>query len=166
MTPAAEEPGRMRVLRIAVLTFVTCLATGCASLGPKIEAPKLSVVRVGMVSADIFSQQFRVRVHVANPNDRAIPVKAIEYELFLQGDSFAEGTTNAPFTVPALGETEFDMMVRTNFVSSIGRLLSRLETSPDRKLQYEMSGKVYVDLPFIRSVPFSDTGIVDLDVPR
>ncbi len=80
-----------------------------------------------MVSADVFSQQFRIRLHVQNPNDRALPVKGIEYELFLQGDSFAEGTSAAPFVVPALGEIEFDLTVSTNFVASVGRLLSKMD---------------------------------------
>jgi LEA14-like dessication related protein len=154
----------MRRLRFTGLTLLVLICAGCAT--PKIETPRLSIVSVGMASGDIFSQQFRVRLRVQNPNDRALPVEAIDYELFLQGDSFAEGVTEAPFVVPALGETEFDMLVRTNFVSSIGRLLSRLEATGSRQVQYEFSGKVMLDLPFVRGVPFSDTGVVDLGVVR
>ncbi len=57
------------------------------------------------------------RVNVENPNDRELPIKGIDYKLFLEGDSFAEGVSNKPFTVPAQGDTDFDMTVRTNFVS-------------------------------------------------
>jgi LEA14-like dessication related protein len=119
-----------------------------------------------MVSADIFSQQFRVRMRVQNPNDRAIPVKGIDYELFLQGDSFAEGVASEPFVVPALGENEFDLMVRTNFVSSIGRLLSRMNGREGNMVDYTITGKVVVDLPFVRNIPFRDSGTVDLSTLR
>ncbi len=140
--------------------------TGCTALRPQIEAPRLSLVSVGMVSADIFSQQFRIRLHVQNPNDRDIPVRGIDYELFLQGDSFAEGVTNEAFVIPALGEREFDMNVRTNFVSSIGRLLSRMNGRDGNKVDYAITGKVAVDLPFIRTIPFRDSGTVDLSTLR
>ena len=145
---------------------VLAITAGCASMKPDLDPPDLSLVSVGMVSGDIFSQQFRVRLRVRNPNDLELPVEGIDYHLFLMGDSFAEGETEAPFVVPALGETEFDMMVRTNFVSSIGRLLSRLETTGSRQVQYEFSGTVDVDLPFMGGIPFSDTGVVDLGIAR
>lgn len=150
-----------RTLPGLLAVVLALFASGCAGLGPKLETPRLSVVKVGMVSADIFSQQFRVRMRVQNPNDRELPIKGLDYQLFLEGDSFAEGVTEAPFTVPALGETEFDMTVRTNFVSSIGRLLSRLENKDSPQVEYVISGKVFVDLPFVRSIPFRDGGMVD-----
>src|SRR6188768_3971088 len=106
----------------ALGVLVLCLAA-CNALGPKIEVPQVTLVRVAMTSADIFNQQFMVRMHVENPNDRELPVRGIDYKLFLEGDSFAEGVSDKPFVVPALGETEFDMIVRTNFVSGIGRLM-------------------------------------------
>lgn len=152
--------------RILLAALVMAVLPACSTLGPQIEAPRLSVVDVGMMSADIFSQQFRVRMRVQNPNDREIPVRGIDYELFLQGDSFAEGVSNQPFVVPALGEQEFDMTVRTNFVSSIGRLLSRLEGREGTQVDYTITGRVAVDLPFVRSIPFRDSGTVDLGTLR
>jgi LEA14-like dessication related protein len=141
------------------------LLAGCTSL-TKLQAPRLSIVSVGMKSADIFSQDFRIRLHVQNPNDRSLPVKSIEYELFLEGDSFAEGVSSDPFVVPALGETEFDTTVHTNFVSSIGRLLSRLNGTDATSVHYEFVGKVAIDLPFVRDIPFKDSGTVDFATKR
>lgn len=137
--------------------------SGCTSL-THLQAPRLNVVNVGMVSADIFSQQFRIRLHVQNPNDRELPIKGIEYQLFLQGDSFAEGVSDQPFVVPALGELEFDTLVRTNFVSSLGSLLSRLNGADGGKVQYNFVGKVVLSKGLVRSIPFSDSGAVDLGV--
>ena len=113
-------------LRICTLSLLLVSLAACSSLAPKIETPRLAIVSVSMTSGDVFSQNFLVRLNVQNPNDRELPVKGIDYKLFLQGDSFAEGMSNAPFVVPALGEKEFDLTVRTNFVSSVGRLLTRL----------------------------------------
>ncbi|HLS80522.1 MAG TPA: LEA type 2 family protein [Steroidobacter sp.] len=147
------------IARGAIMSALLITA-GCASIAPKIETPRLTIVRVAMTSADIFSQQFLVRLHVQNPNDRDLPVRGVDYRLFLEGDSFAEGVSQRPFVVPALGETEFDMTVRTNFVSGIGRLLSRLGGRSD--VQYVFEGKVLTDLGMIRSVPFRESGSVNL----
>jgi LEA14-like dessication related protein len=152
-------------LRLSVLVFAIFLSA-CSAFAPKLETPRLSIVSAQLVSADIFSQQFAIRVHVANPNDRELPIKGLDYKLFLEGDSFAEGLSNAPFVVPALGETEFDMTLRTNFVSSIGRLLSRLESANKREVRYAISGKVFVDLPMVRAIPFTETGTVNLRMAR
>jgi LEA14-like dessication related protein len=145
----------------SILLLLMPLLSGCSLFVPKITTPNLSVVKVSMLSADLFNQKFLVRVHVDNPNDRELPIKGIDYELFLQGDSFAEGITNAAFVVPARGETEFDMTVRTNFISSIGRLLSRLESGAT-KVEYAFNGKVMVDSFLVRDLPFTQSGSVDL----
>jgi LEA14-like dessication related protein len=152
--------------RAAVVLAVLLPLAGCATMAPKLEPPRLTVVSIGMVSADIFSQQFRVRLHVQNPNSRSIPIKAIDYELFLEGDSFAEGNASEPFVVPARGENEFDMTVRTNFVSSIGRLLSRMNGRDNSKVSYAIAGKVAVDIPFVKAIPFQDAGSLDLGMLR
>jgi LEA14-like dessication related protein len=146
------------LVRAALGAFFAVLA-GC-SLTPKLEAPRLSLVNVSMTSADIFSQQFLVRLHVQNPNDRDLPVNGIDYELFLEGDSFAEGVSNKAFVVPALGETEFELPVRTNFVSSLGRLVSRLQGR--KQVQYVLEGKVLTDIGVFNKIPFRETGSVDL----
>lgn len=146
-------------LLLAVLLLNACVST-------RFEAPKLSVINVGMVSADVFSQQFRIRLHVQNPNARELPIKGIEYQLFLQGDSFAEGLSNQPFVVPALGEAEFDTVVSTNFMSSIGRLLSKLNSSDGNKVQYTFVGKVHLSQGILRKIPFSEQGMVDLGIKK
>jgi LEA14-like dessication related protein len=147
----------------ALCALAMCLAA-CSAFGPKIQVPRLTLVRVAMTSADIFNQQFLVRVHVQNPNDRELPVRGIDYKLFLEGDSFAEGLSNQPFVVPAMGETEFDMTVRTNFVSGLGRLVSRLNGRD--QVQYVVEGKVLTDLGMLKKIPFQETGTVSLAVVK
>jgi LEA14-like dessication related protein len=147
------------VWRCSLFAVVGLLAA-CSALAPKLEAPTLALVNVRMTSADMFNQNFIVRVHVENPNDRDLPVNGIDYKLFLEGDSFAEGVSNKPFVIPANGETEFDLPVRTNFVSSLGRLVSRLQGR--KQVQYVIEGKVLTDIGFLSKIPFRQSGTVDL----
>lgn len=148
--------------RAPLLCVLLALLAGCSALAPKLERPRLTLVGVSMMSSDIFNQQFRVRLHVQNPNDRELPITGIDYKLFLEGDSFAEGLTEAPFVVPAQGENEFDMVVRTNFVSGLGRLVSRLNGRT--QVQYTFEGKVLTDIGMLKKISFSETGTVQLAV--
>src|SRR5262245_59805238 len=90
------------LLTVALLMSVS----SCSALRPDLQAPRLALVSVGMASADVFNQQFLVRVNVENPNDRELPITGLDYKLFLEGDGFAEGVVNKPFVVPANGETD------------------------------------------------------------
>lgn len=151
-------------LRTVLMLGLVLMLQSCSLFGPKLTVPRLKVISIGMVSADLFSQQFLVRMNVENPNDRELPIKGIDYKLFLQGDSFAEGVTNAPFVIPALGESQFDMTVRTNFVSSIGRLMSRLNGKS--KVEYVMEGTVFTKLGLFSKIPFQESGEVDLNIRK
>jgi LEA14-like dessication related protein len=152
-----------RLLRIGLI-LAMLLLTACVST--HLAAPKLTVVNVGMVSADVFSQQFRIRLHVHNPNDRELPIKAIEYQLFLQGDSFADGVSDQAFVVPVQGDAEFDTVVTTNFMSSVGRLLSKLNSSDGNKVQYALVGHVQLTRGMWRKIPFSEQGMVELAIKK
>jgi LEA14-like dessication related protein len=147
---------------IAVACAALLSLSGCSTFGEKLESPELSLVGIQMLSTDMFAQKFKVRVLVKNPNALEIPVRGLDYKIILMGDSFAEGVSNDKFLLPAKGEAEFDMIVTTNFVSSFGRLLSRVGGGKLQNLQYEITGEVLVDKGMIRKVPFSHQGTVDI----
>jgi len=146
---------------LAALFALVALLPGCTSLGGDLVAPRLSLVGVQMLSTDMFAQKFKVRVLVQNPNDLDLPVRGIEYQIIMMGDSFADGTSSDVFLLPARGEAEFDMLVTTNFVSSFGRLLSRVGGGKLENIEYEISGKVFVDKGVLRRIPFNHRGTVD-----
>lgn len=146
---------------LAALFALVALLPGCTSLGGDLVAPRLSLVGVQMLSSDMFAQKFKVRVLVQNPNDLELPVRGLEYQIIMMGDSFADGTSSDAFLLPAGGEAEFDMLVTTNFVSSFGRLLSRVGGGKLENIEYEISGKVFVDKGVLRRIPFNHRGTVD-----
>ena len=150
------------LLKLALLLALATGAAGCSTLGDNLVAPELSLAGIQMLSTDMFAQKFKVRVLVKNPNDLEIPVRGIDYTIILMGDSFAEGVSNDQFLLPAKGEAEFDMLVTTNFVSSFGRLLSRVGGGKLQDLHYEIAGEVLVDKGIIRKIPFSHQGTVDI----
>ena len=150
------------VARFALVLALLITGSSCSSLRPDLEVPRLALIGVAMKSADLFNQQFLVRINVENPNDRELPIKGLDYKLFLEGDGFAEGMLSKPFVVPANGDIDFDVTVKTNFVSGIGRLLSRL--GGRTQVNYAIEGKLLTDIRFLKKIPFSETGSVNLTV--
>ncbi|MFO1406805.1 MAG: LEA type 2 family protein [Steroidobacteraceae bacterium] len=146
--------GLLAVAALAVLA-------GCSTFGKKIETPAVEVTNVQILSADMFSQRFKVHLKVANPNDIEVPVESIDFKLFLMGDQFGEGATDAAFTLPSRGEAEFDAMLSTDFVSALGRVVSRKGGNKLENVEYAVTGTLHLAKGFVREVPFSHKGLVD-----
>jgi len=151
------ESLRMRGLA-TLLACMTWLA-GCAAL-PKYESPKLSVVTLKLQGGDFFSQRLQVRMRVFNPNARELPISGIAYRIEINDTEIGNGSTTAPFTVPAMGEVEFDMQLTANLAGALGKLLSRRNSSEE--LAYRLVGDVSLSSGFLRRIPFDERGSVKL----
>lgn len=137
------------------------LVCACA-LAPKFATPQLTIVGVQLEGgSDLFAQRLKVRVHVQNPNDRALPVGRIEYTLEIDGQPFASGESAASFVVPALGEAEFDMSVTTNVAGTLMRLLARAP-GEGAAVPYRLTGKVSLSQGWLQSIPFEQRGTFSL----
>jgi LEA14-like dessication related protein len=140
------------------------LLSGCAALAPKLETPRLSIVNVELVKSDLFEQRLRARIKVENPNDRELAVKGITYTIEVGGEEFGRGISGSSFTVPRLGEAEFDMNVTANMAGTLMRLATRARESgraPDT-VGYRIVGKVSLATGMLRSIPFEERGTFKL----
>jgi LEA14-like dessication related protein len=137
---------------------------GCALFAPHVQHPNLSVVGVEVADAQLLEQRFRVRVRVQNPNDRALPVRGLSFTMELAGEDFGYGESANAFTVPPLGEAEFDTFVTTHLATTLFRILPRLKDSA-RPLEYRVVGKVATDLVLLRSIPFDQRGTIGSSRP-
>ncbi len=149
---------RLTLVALLCLPLVSVLG-GCAAL-PKLEAPKLTVVSLKMAGGDIFSQRVQVRMRVFNPNTRELPISGITYNIEVNETELGNGATAAPFTVPAMGEAEFDMNITANLAGAILKLLSRKNSS--EALDYRLRGNVNLSSGFLRRIPFDERGSVNL----
>jgi len=138
------------------LAALLCAALVASCAVTRLQPPRLSVVDVAVLGGDLWQQRLKVRMHVQNPNDRVLPVRGIVYTLEVEGQPFASGESAASFTVPALGEAEFDMKVNTNLAATVMQLLGR--GGGARDVAYHLTGKVSLAEGFLRSIPFEQRG--------
>lgn len=151
-------------LRILLLSVTLLALAGCASLAPRLEAPNLSIVSVELVKGELFEQRLRARMRVQNPNDRELAVKGITYTIELGGEELGRGLSGSSFTVPRLGEAEFDMIVTANLAGALLKLAGRAEKQGrvPGALDYRILGKVQLASGLVRTVPFEEKGTLKL----
>jgi LEA14-like dessication related protein len=137
------------------------LLAGCAGLGGRLESPRVSVVGIRAVKADLFEQRLEVRLRVENPNALDIPVRGLEVNVELAEEPFAQGSSAREFTVPARGEAEFDMLVTAHAAPALLRIASAGREEREQ-IGYRLSGKLSTRLGLLRSIPFEEAGTLPL----
>ena len=153
-------------MKLRLFALLCCLLAGGCVTTSKLTPPEISITNVAMTSADVFNQQFRMRMHVYNPNTLELQVKSIEYQLSLEGDGFADGTVDQPFVLPAHGNAEFDTIINTHFTSSLMRLIAKMQERGSNTVQYDFTGKVHLSKGLMRNIPFQKHGTVDLGIKK
>lgn len=160
------QAGRTGLMRSARAFFAVCLvgaaSVGCSLVAPHFERPHLEVIKVDIEGSQFLQQRFRVRIRVDNPNDRALPVRAISFTMQVAGEDFGYGATAAPFTVPANGQGEFEAIVTTDLATALIKIMPRIKDR-SQPIEYRLAGKVETDLAFLSSVPFDQRGTFTLN---
>ena len=148
------------VLRSGVALMALCVFAACASVVPKLVAPRVEVVRVTPLGGSLKAEKFRVTLHATNPNNRSIPVHGIDCELQIANAHGADCQTDAAFVLPALGETDFDVTV----VADLGQVLGAALLGLGRgTVDYHVHGHVHLDSGLLRVFPFDQRGTVKLN---
>ena len=151
--------GNIPAMRSVSLLLLAVALCGCALLVPKLQTPRLSIVDIEVRRANFLEQELRVRMRVENPNDRSLPIQGLSYTVYLGGQQFATGVSDASFIVPALGTAEFNMDVTAN---AAGALFAMLSKPRGQGVDYRMQGRVELSHGWLRSIPFEQSGTFTL----
>ena len=146
--------------RLLFIGWLPCLVA-CSLMTPKFERPTLSVSGIELVSGNLLQQNFRVKFNIQNPNDRALPVSGLRAALSVGGEPVAQGQNERAFVVPAKGDVDFDMMITANLGVALLKLGHVMDQHAD-SIDYDVSGSASIDLPFLRDLPFHQTGSFSL----
>ena len=145
--------------RRLLLGLLLAVLAGCA---PKqFVQPQLSLSGIGIKELSVFQQRFEVRLHVHNPNTYALPVQRMEGSFELEGEPLGTGTSDTPFTVPAMGDAEFTVDVVTNLAPSVIRVIDKLNRG-ENTVSYHAKGTLTTSVPFVGPFPFDTTGTLQL----
>ncbi|SEE54590.1 LEA type 2 family protein [Pseudomonas coleopterorum] len=148
------------VLRSIGLLSVLAL-TGCATwFTGNYEDPKVHLVKVEVVKANLLQQRFILRFRIDNPNRRSLPVRGMSYSVRLEDMLLSEGETSDWFSVAGRSGEYYEVPVRTNLWQHV-RELSKLLKHPDRPIRYELRGELRTGVLFGHDVVLNHTGEIN-----
>lgn len=147
-----------RKLGLLFLLFAASLSSGCATwMGGDFKAPDVQLVNVDVVRARLLEQELILSFRIDNPNGTNLPVRGLDYTVFLNDVKLASGQSSTWFTVPAHGHEEFTVPVNTNLWRHMKYIVKLLE-KPDKPIQYRLEGEVKTGLMFGRRIKLVRVG--------
>jgi LEA14-like dessication related protein len=133
---------------------------GCAAFPGSLERPKVSLAGLTLIDANLFEQRFALKLRVQNPNDIALPVQAITYDLELNDKAFGSGVSRSPVTVPSYGSELIDVEMISN-LSGLLKQLAEYSKNGVPTLRYRLKGHVIVG-PSNTRLPFEQSGEIGI----
>src|SRR5690554_4283651 len=110
---------RPLIVSLFLLLGLSLLLASCASMRPQLEQPKISLVGVDIRELGLLRQRYVLTLSVQNPNSIAFPVRGMDYDVQIAGHQLAHGMSPKAFTVPARGETDVEVELSTNLISTL-----------------------------------------------
>jgi LEA14-like dessication related protein len=147
-----------RLLQIFALTV---WLGACSMMAPKFNRPNVTLIGIELRGGNLLQQNFAVKLNIQNPNDRALPVHGLHAELNVGGEQIASGISDRAVVIPAFGESEFDLSITANLALALLKLADRANQHAD-SIDYDLTGAASIDLPFLRNLPFHQTGTLKL----
>jgi LEA14-like dessication related protein len=143
------------------LAAAACALSLAGCVTPQFTRPNVSVVSIETRGGNMLQQNFSVKLNIQNPNNRALPVRALHVELNVGGEQIASGVSDRAVIVPALGESQFDLTIKANMALAVLKLANKLDQHGST-VDYDLTGAASIDLPFLHDLPFHQSGAFSL----
>ena len=133
------------------------LLAACASLIKPWKAPEVALAGLRLKQLGFSRQSFLVGLRVRNPNARTLPVTAMKFRLYLEGDEIATGSSELDRRIPAFGEELVQVEVNSDLMGLMPRLPTLVMKNDD--LRVKITGSATV--AGIVTRPYNYSGSVD-----
>ena len=145
----------MRKLIIILLTVQFLFACKTPQVVQNIEViePEFEITSIVILQAELINTQFEAVLKIDNPNNFAVELSTLKYELFGNGLLWAEGIENDVFRVPAKSTLETKFKFSMNFINMNRKLLD--DVIAMRRVQYRFRGNALVRASTPRAQTFT-----------
>ncbi len=124
-----------------LVLFALVLSTGCAQMAMEKPTAKIAKMSVQDINSSGFTMNFGVDVH--NPNSKALPVKAADYQLMLSGTKVLEGKAKPESAIPAGGAAQIQVPVTLSYENLLAAKSAILKSGGN--LSYALDGGLSFD---------------------
>jgi LEA14-like dessication related protein len=136
------------------------LLSGCAYMGVRTEPPRVHLVGMQLQQAELFEQRYLLRLRIQNPNDFALNIRGLDFQVQVNGERFADGVSSQALEIPAYGEGLAEVAVSSSLWSLARQIRDMGEGGPGQ-MEYRIHGRIALTghaLP----VSFESTGDLGL----
>jgi LEA14-like dessication related protein len=152
-----------RVLSIPFYFAITLFfLSGCASLNLDYEEPSVELVSFKPLPVNGFEQNFEIGLKLVNPNNFALPLNGISYQLTVAGETLAHGAAADIPTTQAYGETRFVVPISTSLIRGF-QVISALMKNQGQDISYQLKTKLDIAIPFVPPLTITQEGIIPLN---
>lgn len=148
------------VKKMILHLLVAVVFAGCAGISRISETPYITLSNINLLNMGIFEQRYRIMMRIQNPNDVAIPINGMSYQIVINKKEFARGVSNKSFIVPEFGEKVIEIDATSDLTSILSQF-QNLMAGGIKKVSYHLSGKAKVENRICR-LPFEYKGELDL----
>jgi LEA14-like dessication related protein len=110
--------------------------------GIDVTEPEFHIISIVIIQGELINTQFEALLRINNPNEFALDVSSLRYELHGNGMFWADGTENNVFHVPANSSTENKFKFTMNFINMNRKLLD--DVIAMRQVRYIFKGQAHV----------------------
>jgi len=129
---------------------------GCSGLFQTMESPRINVVNVTPRDIKLLEQVFDLELRVQNPNEAALSIHGLSFELEVNDRRFATGVSNESVTVDAFSSRVIHVeAVTTSW--GILQQIAQLQKTGTPMATYRIRGAIYSGSPSIK-LPFDNRG--------
>jgi LEA14-like dessication related protein len=148
----------MKKNHIVLFVFVllcSLVYTACQSFVSELREPVLSLNSVDVANITFTGIDMVARVNVENPNGFSIPFPQVDWEFFIEGNSFVNGVIKNDNTIKARKTTVVDVPFSVTYEGVYKTLKSIKEAAGSGEAAYAVSLGVTFPIPLIQSKTFT-----------
>jgi hypothetical protein len=133
-------PSRFRSFALVVMVLMFLPTCGVSQLARgEIQPPKVSFQGIALGQPNPQGLPVSVALLLTNPNDQALNLRGYDCELWLEGNSVAQATGEAPVSLAPHGQTVTQVPILVKLPAVMGLLPVFLQPTPP-KLHYQVAG--------------------------
>lgn len=138
------------------LLIISFSLTGCSGLFRTVEPPRINIVNVTPKDVKLFEQVFDLELRVQNPNEAALSIHGMAFELEINDRRFATGVSDEKVTVDAFSSLVIHVQAFTSFWGFLQQI-AQLQRTGTPLVAYRIKGAIYSGSPSVK-LPFDDSG--------
>ncbi len=131
-----------RKSRVVLAALFLMSVMGCAPLQTGYETPVVTITSFEAIPTNNIIPQFKIGLHIVNPNRTQLILKGIAYTIALEGHKIMTGVSNKLPVVEAYGEGDVVLTASVDLFSGIGFFSDLIRSKKKESLSYSFDAKL------------------------